>query len=110
MLELLKENLGNVTKAADCFGISRRTHYLWCQHDPEYKKEADEIQEIVLDKCEQKLRDHIFDKDSVVALLYFLKTKGKVRGYGSDMHVEYNVDESKLRKVIEKAKITDKDF
>jgi len=80
MLEALKKSLGIVTKAVEMVGIDRQTHYNWLKDDPEYKKSVEALDDVVLDFAESKLHQSI-NNGSDTATIFFLKTKGKKRGY-----------------------------
>jgi len=78
-LEALKEQLGVVTSAAKQTGISRMAHYKWMK-DPEYAEEVNKIDDLVLDFAENALFKLMQDKNTA-AIIFFLKCKGKKRGY-----------------------------
>lgn len=80
MIEALEKSLGIVTTACKSVGINRSTHYEWIKQDEEYKKEVIGIEDIALDFAESKLHKSI-EKGSDTATIFFLKTKGKKRGY-----------------------------
>ena len=80
MIEALEKSLGIVTTACKSAGISRETHYRWLREDPEYKEQVDGISDIALDFAESKLHKQI-DKGDTTAVIFYLKTKGKKRGY-----------------------------
>lgn len=80
MLEALEKSLGIVTTACKSTGISRETHYRWLREDAEYKEQVDGITDIALDFAESKLHKQI-DKGDTTATIFYLKTKGKKRGY-----------------------------
>jgi hypothetical protein len=80
MVEALKKTLGIVTTAASQVGISRNTHYTWMQEDPDYKAEVDGIADMAIDFAESSLQRQIQDGNTT-ATIFFLKTKGKDRGY-----------------------------
>jgi isopentenyldiphosphate isomerase len=80
MIEALEKSLGVVTNAAKAIGISRHTHYAWMQNDVEYKNEVDQISNFILDFAESQLFKQIND-GNIVAILFYLKTKGKSRGF-----------------------------
>jgi hypothetical protein len=80
MLDALEKSLGVVTAACKAVGIGRTTHYLWMQEDPEYKKAVEELGDVALDFAESQLHKQIRDGNST-ATIFFLKTKGKNRGY-----------------------------
>jgi hypothetical protein len=80
MLLALEQSLGIVTAAAKSVGIDRTTHYLWLKDDEEYKAAVDSIQDITLDFAESQLHKQIKDGE-VTSTIFYLKTKGKKRGY-----------------------------
>lgn len=79
VLESLEKSLGVVTTAVKQAGIARSTFYEWLK-DPEFKKEVDDIQNIALDFAESQLHKQIRDGNTS-ATIFYLKTKGKNRGY-----------------------------
>jgi hypothetical protein len=89
MLEALEKTLGIVSSAAKIAGIARTYHYEWIQKDEEYAKAVDEISNITLDFVESQLHKKIKD-GSDTAIIFFLKTKGKKRGYIERQEVEMN--------------------
>ena len=80
MIEALKSNLGNISLATQKVGISRKTHYDWMLYDEEYKYEVNNIDEYTIDFTEAQLLKLIAEKN-VIAILFYLKTKAKHRGY-----------------------------
>lgn len=80
MIEALKQSLGIVTAAAEVVGIERSTHYDWLKVDEGYKAAVDSIQDITLDFAESKLHS-LIKNDDTTATIFYLKTKGKKRGY-----------------------------
>ena len=87
MIEALEKSLGIVTAACKSVGISRQTHYDWMAADPEYKAAVDGIADIALDFAESKLHQSI-QNGSDTATIFFLKTKGKKRGYVEKQEIE----------------------
>ena len=80
MIEALKKSLGIVTTACKEVGIERQTNYNWLKDDPEYKAQVEALDDMVLDFAESKLHQSI-NNGSDTATIFFLKTKGKKRGY-----------------------------
>lgn len=80
MLEALEKSLGIVTSAAKIAGIHRAQHYEWINIDPEYKKAVDDLSDMTLDFAESQLHKQIKDGNTT-ATIFYLKTKGKKRGY-----------------------------
>ncbi len=87
MLDALEKSLGVVTAACKAVGIGRTTHYLWMQEDAEYKAAVEGISDVALDFAESQLHKQIKDGNST-ATIFFLKTKGKKRGYIERQEVE----------------------
>lgn len=80
MLKALEQSLGIVTKACLAVGIERKTHYLWLENDADYAASVAAIQEQALDHVEDKLFK-LIDGMETAAVIFYLKTKGKSRGY-----------------------------
>lgn len=80
MIIALESTLGVVTGACKKVGIARETHYSWLKKDAEYKKAVLSIEDIAIDFAETQLHKQI-KNENVVATIFYLKTKGKKRGY-----------------------------
>ena len=80
MLEALEQTLGIVTSACKKVGIGRTTHYEWLKTDEDYKKAVNSIEDIALDFAESQLHKQIKDGNTA-GTIFYLKTKGKKRGY-----------------------------
>jgi hypothetical protein len=80
MIEAMEKSLGIVTSATKIAGIDRATHYRWMQEDEEYKESIESVNNIALDFAESQLHQKIKEKDTT-AIIFYLKTKGKSRGY-----------------------------
>jgi len=87
MLDALEKSLGVVTSACKTVGIGRTTHYLWLQEDKEYKAAVDELSDVAIDFAESQLHKQIKEGNST-ATIFFLKTKGKKRGYVERQEVD----------------------
>lgn len=79
-LEALKEHLGIVATACSACGMTRQTYYNWRHNDAEFKAAVDEITETQIDYVEDKLLNQI-KNGNTTATIFYLKTKGKKRGY-----------------------------
>ena len=80
VLEALEKSLGVVTTACKQAGVGRTQFYAWLKEDPEFKQQVEDIGEIALDFAESQLHKQIGEGNST-ATIFFLKTKGKKRGY-----------------------------
>jgi len=80
ILEALEKSLGIVTTACKIAGVHRSTYYEYYNTDEEFKKECDDMSNIVLDFAESQLHKQIKDGNPS-STIFYLKTKGKNRGY-----------------------------
>ena len=78
-LEVYASKMGNVSKACKAANISRQTYYDWMK-DKEFAGKVDEVREGLLDFAEHQLLSNIKD-GKTAEILFYLKTKGKARGY-----------------------------
>ncbi len=87
MLQALESSAGNVSKACKAIKISRQTHYDWLDKYDNYKKGVEEITEALIDFGETALLKNM-KKGDTTAIIFFLKTKGKNRGYVERVETE----------------------
>jgi len=105
MVEALEKTLGIVTTAAKMVGIDRTTHYLWLKEDETYKEAVEGINDMAIDFAESQLNVlmqgathevvtnrgdivEIKDAPNPSSIIFYLKTKGKKRGYVEKQEVE----------------------
>jgi cyclophilin family peptidyl-prolyl cis-trans isomerase len=100
VLEKLEESRGIVSMACNNANLSRSQFYQWCKEDSEFKAAVDDINETAIDFVESKLfekvngvtvrkgvdlesgEDITYDlPPSDTAIIFYLKTKAKKRGY-----------------------------
>jgi hypothetical protein len=79
-LEALVYGYGIIATACEAIGIGRSTYYRWYNADPEFRERVDEVTETQVDFVESKLMQAISAGDTT-ATIFYLKTKGKKRGY-----------------------------
>ena len=105
LAELEKQN-GIVSTACNNIGMPRSTFYNWLNTDEDFKKAVDEIQEVAIDYVESKLFEKIkgvtigkvnnsqiltYDiPPSDTAIIFYLKTKAKKRGYIERTEVDHS--------------------
>ena len=80
LLDALEKSLGIVTTACKMVGIDRTTFYNYVNNDEEFAKAVKDIDNVVLDFAESQLHKQIKDSNTA-ATIFYLKTKGKQRGY-----------------------------
>lgn len=98
MIEALEKSLGIVTTACKSVGIERNTHYVWMREDEEYKKAVIGVEDIALDFAESKLHKSI-EKGSDTATIFYLKTKGKKRGYIERSEMQIDIEKPIFNKL-----------
>jgi len=91
MLKALEKSLGIVTPACKEVGISRETFYRWCRDDEEFRAKVDDINDITLDFAENQLLLKI-KEGSERSILFYMKYKGRKRGYAEKIDIEGNLD------------------
>jgi len=80
ILKALESALGVVTTACKKTGVPRSTFYKWMNEDVEFAKDVKEIEAVSLDFAESKLFEQMANNNTA-ATIFYLKTKGKQRGY-----------------------------
>lgn len=130
LLEALELSNGIVTSACASIGCPRSTYYKWLNEDAEFKAAVDEIQDVAIDFVESKLMEKINgvttqtynskgepviyeQPPSDTAIIFYLKTKAKKRGYverteidhSGNMSIEWN--ETKTYDTHDKADASD---
>jgi hypothetical protein len=98
MIQALTKSLGNVSEAALAVGMCRETHYAWLKDDAEYSAAVASLKNVALDFAESQLKKlmegaerqalthdgeivTIKDAPNTSAIIFYLKTQGKGRGY-----------------------------
>jgi len=80
LLKSLEQSLGIVTVACKKADVPRSTYYKWLKEDELFAIEVRDIENVALDFAESQLHKQIA-ADSTAATIFYLKTKGKKRGY-----------------------------
>lgn len=96
LIEALNKSLGIVSTACLKTKISRSRYYEWYASDPEFKKEVDAIVDVALDFAESKLLQSI-NNGSDTATIFYLKTKGKNRGYIEKQEIDHSFGGQKIK-------------
>ncbi len=86
-LKELEKAMGVVTTACKESGIGRTQYYTWLKEDPDFAKSVEEVPELQMDFVESQLLKKIKD-GSDQAIIFYLKTKGKKRGYTDKLEIE----------------------
>lgn len=77
--ELFREHRGNLTKAAEAAGLSRKCLQERVQNYPELQQALEEAREMTGDLVEAGLIDNAIDNGNVAAQIFYLKTQRRWR-------------------------------
>ena len=80
VIQALHDANGILAQAANNLGCSRTTIYNYINKYPKVEKAYEEASETVIDKVESKLMA-LIKGGNVPSTIFFLKTKGRSRGY-----------------------------
>ena len=89
MISALESTLGIVSNACRKVDIARQTHYEWMREDEQYKEDVESINELAIDFAESALHSQIREGNST-STIFYLKTKGKKRGFVEKTEVEHS--------------------
>jgi hypothetical protein len=96
LLAALEKHLGIITSACKEVGLSRDTFYQYYNNDSEFKEKVDLINEYTLDFTETQLLKKI-KEGSERSILFYMRYKGKKRGYTDS--VDITTDGEKLNNI-----------
>ena len=93
MIKALYSTFGNVSEAIrllekEDIKVARTSHYEWL-NDEDYQEAVNSAQDKTLDKVEKALQKQI-ENGSVQATIFYLKTKGKERGFTEKTEIDLN--------------------
>ena len=90
-LKAFRKHATNATKACEAVGISRQTYYDWMLTNLTFKQGCNDVQESMIDFAESMMYKNIKDgKES--SINFFLKTRGKSRGYVEKQELDISGD------------------
>ena len=105
ILSALESSLGVVTTACKKTGIPRSTFYKWLKEDSEFADKVKDIENVSLDFAESKLFEQM-SENNTSATIFYLKTKGRKRGYWEKQQMDMTTDDEPIQINI---KLTDED-
>ncbi len=94
IIKALGESNGLLSLAAKRAHVGYTTMWRYTKEFPSVKQAVYEAKESMLDYAEGKLYGKIKDGDNT-AIIFFLKTQGKARGYIEKQEIEHNIDYDK---------------
>ena len=106
LIEALEKSLGVVTTACKLVGVDRSTFYQYVKDDPEFAEAVKDIEEVTIDFAESQLHKQIKDGNTT-ATIFYLKTKGKKRGYVEKTEIDFSTDNNEEIPIIKWVKSED---
>ena len=93
-IKLFPKLVGNISLICQALKIDRGTYYKWLKKDEGFKQIIEDGGEGLIDHVESKLYARI-DSGDTTAIIFFLKTKGRSRGYIEKHFLEHSGSETK---------------
>lgn len=90
-VEMYKKKAGNISATCNAMLVSRTHFYRKMKKSKKFKKAIDDAYESIIDNVESKLLSKINDGDTT-AIIFYLKTKGKKRGYVEKMELDSTIE------------------
>jgi 20S proteasome alpha/beta subunit len=79
-IEEFSKKANNVSATCKAIGIERPTFYNWLKDDVDFRLKVENAEEGDIDMAESALKKQILG-GNITAIIFYLKTKGKSRGY-----------------------------
>lgn len=98
LLGQLQQCKGTITTACINSGISRTTFYEYYNLDSDFRDKVMEVQEASIDHVENMLMKKI-DEGDTTAIIFYLKTKGRKRGYNEKLIIEETVKQTQANEI-----------
>jgi hypothetical protein len=105
LIDALEKSLGVVTTACKIVGVDRGTFYNYLKDDEDFAKKVQEIENVTLDFVESQLHKQI-KENSTAATIFFLKTKGKKRGYVERQEIDHTTQGEAINSSIDLSKLS----
>lgn len=96
ILEALEKSLGVVTTACKNVGVDRSTFYKYLKEDEEFAEAVKELENVALDFAESQLHKQI-QEGVPTSTIFYLKTKGKRRGYVERQEHDHTTQGEKIQ-------------
>ena len=87
----MEKTLGNISASCAETGIQRVTYYDWLKKDPAFAQKVNDIVESSIDFAESCLKQEMRNGNTT-AIIFYLKTRGKDRGYVESKRIEASGD------------------
>jgi transposase-like protein len=88
-IETYSKKACNISETCRKIGMHRDTYYKWRNDDEEFRKACEEAEESLIDFAETQIMKNIKDGKET-SLIFFLKCKGKKRGYVEKQEIQHS--------------------
>lgn len=103
-IQAFQKSFGNISKACEKIGVSRQTYYDWRNDDPMFLEAVKNVKDGAVDMAETALLKQITEGNTT-AIIFYLKTQAKDRGYGDQIQVEHSggvaIEQRPTRAIVE---------
>lgn len=86
VLDMMRKNLGIISKSCRDANITRQLFYVWCKNDPDFKQAVKEVELEQIDFVEDELIKKI-KSGSEKSIHFYLKHKGSPNGYKTNLDI-----------------------
>lgn len=80
---------GNISSTCACMDIPRKTFREWMANDAEFAGQIQDVKESFLDKCEEVVKDAVYDEEDVQTAKWILTNLARQRGYGDKVEHDF---------------------
>lgn len=94
VVKAYEKSAGNMSLCAKAIGVDRRTLERWRKKYPELDVMMRDVDEGLIDLSESRLMQAI-NEGNLTAIIFYLKTKGKSRGYIEGQVINANISTNK---------------
>lgn len=96
LMEALTEFLGNISISCESVGVKRDKYYFYYDRDKDFREHAELCKDRRKDFAESKL-DRLIEQENPTAILFFLKTQCKDRGYSERQEIDLSNTDGSLK-------------
>jgi hypothetical protein len=100
-LHYLNHFHGMIASACKATQITKTTYYDWRKLDDDFAEKCDDILDMVVDAIENTAYSMIVDEHNPALTIFWLKTKGRHRGYNEVREFEHSFEDlNKVRALL----------
>lgn len=101
LIKHLEDTKGTIATACIKADVSRKLFYKYYNSDEYFRERVTEVKEQAIDIVEAKLMERI-DNGDTTAIIFFLKTRGRKRGYSERTTTEISLHDIDITKLTQR--------